>query len=395
MESLPKASTEGSPTVAAATAVRTPKRRAGPNPLEALARAATEPKGDGEAPAAKKARRPLGAVPQMLRDVEEREVRWVWRRWLPAGHLTLWVGEPKVGKGISLASIAAKISKGEALPGQETVEPGAVMWAECEDDLNDTLRPRLIANDADAGKVVVFGPGQFPIEGMSALIEKWKVKLIVLSSLKDYLEFEGVKVNPNNDMEVRAALYRLRSMVEGTGCALVGIGHPNKNFDNPNALDRISGSGAFAQVARNIIGVRYANPEDEDGPRLVQRIGGNIGRYPPALQVEFEHAGKDPDDSYVRAKWSVAPAGASGGRTFFAPPLEKRETAAEWLKRFLKEKGEALKEEVVIPAAKAAGHTRAAIEKAFDRGGGRELKWRKEDQMGGRVLWRWEPQALV
>lgn len=322
-------------------------------------------------------------------EIEVKDLNWVWRGWLPAGEITLWAGMPKVGKGQSLASIAAIVSNGGKWPDRTQAEQGSVLWAESEDALDYTLKPRLIANGANLNKVMLAGPGELDPDKLRKLVLEKDARLIVLSAVKDYLESRGIKMNPNNDMEVRKALRELHRCVAGTKCALIAVGHPNKNVEQPNALDRFSGSGAFVQMARNFIGLKLENDDDPAGQRRLMRIGGNLGRDPHDLLFSLEHVGKpgglkDPDDSYVRVNWSRADFQHSKTGAF-GTQATRKQTARDWLTEHLKEAGEREKEKQIIPAAEAAGHSRQAIEQAFTRDQGRTLHhYQNED---GKSVW--------
>jgi hypothetical protein len=330
-------------------------------------------------------------------EIEDKELTWVWRRWLPAGEITLWAGMPKVGKGQSLASIAAIVSNGGKWPDGAQAEQGCVLWAESEDALDYTLKPRLIANRANLDKIMLAGPGELDPERLRKLVLEKDARLIVLSAVKDYLESRGIKVNPNNDMDVRKALRELHQCIVGTKCALIAVGHPNKNVDQPNALDRFSGSGAFVQMARNFIGLKQENDDDPAGPRRLMRIGGNLGRDPDDLLFSLEHVGKpngskDPDDSYVRVNWSRADFQHSKTGAF-AVQAARKPSAHEWLTELLINAGELEKETVIIREGEAAGYTRWAIEQAFTRDKGRTLHHEQNEE--GRSVWVYRPSRAT
>ncbi len=92
----------------------------------------------------------------MLRASEFRpeRVEWLWPGRVPLGMLTLFSGDPKLGKGVTTIWMAARLSRGERLPGQ-TSPPimGSTIVLSAEDDLSRTLFPRLMAAGADLSKV--------------------------------------------------------------------------------------------------------------------------------------------------------------------------------------------------------------------------------------------------
>ena len=49
-------------------------------------------------------------------EIEPKEVKWLWYPYIPFGKVTLLQGDPGDGKSKLMLSIAALLSKGEALP---------------------------------------------------------------------------------------------------------------------------------------------------------------------------------------------------------------------------------------------------------------------------------------
>ena len=47
-----------------------------------------------------------------LSQVKEREIRWLWPDWIPAGKLSVLDGDPEGGKSTILADIAARVNTG-------------------------------------------------------------------------------------------------------------------------------------------------------------------------------------------------------------------------------------------------------------------------------------------
>jgi hypothetical protein len=90
-----------------------------------------------------------------LADVTPKPVRWLWPNRIPLGKLTLVFGDPNLGKSFVTLDIAARLSTGKPwpdLPGVENVPAGTVLLS-AEDDLSDTIRPRLAAAGADLSRV--------------------------------------------------------------------------------------------------------------------------------------------------------------------------------------------------------------------------------------------------
>ncbi len=90
-----------------------------------------------------------------LADVAPATVQWLWPDRIPLGKLTLLVGEAAIGKSLLALDLAARVSAG--LPWPDAPEaanpPGGVVLLSTEDDLADTVRPRLDAAGADHARI--------------------------------------------------------------------------------------------------------------------------------------------------------------------------------------------------------------------------------------------------
>src|SRR4051812_13727917 len=73
--------------------------------------------------------------------LESHPVQWLSPGRLAAGKLTVLDGDPGLGKSPLLCEFAARLSRGEALPGGQPGRPRTVLLLSAEDDPIDTIRP--------------------------------------------------------------------------------------------------------------------------------------------------------------------------------------------------------------------------------------------------------------
>jgi hypothetical protein len=99
-----------------------------------------------------------------LDTVLEQPLEWVWDGLIPLRKVTLLSGDPGLGKSFLTLSLAAALTRGSALPGQEPRDPASVVLLSCEDDIADTVVPRLLAMSADLARIVAIRGNQ-PEEG--------------------------------------------------------------------------------------------------------------------------------------------------------------------------------------------------------------------------------------
>jgi 5S rRNA maturation endonuclease (ribonuclease M5) len=101
----------------------------------------------------KSASRPSHAVVLSLSTIEPRPVEWIWPRWLARGRLHLLGGHPGDGKSTIMMALAAAMSRGAILPDGSCSSVCNILLVLAEDDLEDTVRPRLDLHRADPHRI--------------------------------------------------------------------------------------------------------------------------------------------------------------------------------------------------------------------------------------------------
>jgi hypothetical protein len=254
-------------------------------------------------------RQPLGHAVR-LSDIAPEALRWLWPGRIPAGKITLLDGDPGLGKSTLLCELAARISRGDPLPGDESLvapaAPRGVLLFSAEDDPYDTIRPRIDAAGGDPKRIVAFLavpdgtdtgrpfalPRDLPI--LDALIAKVDAALVVFDQLVDYLP-EGV--SPQSLQRVRHAMGALRTSAERSGAAIVAVRHLTKS-PSANPLYRGLGSIGILGTARS--GLLLA-PDPDDPERRILAVGKrNLARPAASLAFRLEEV---PGTSVARVVW--------------------------------------------------------------------------------------------
>jgi len=103
------------------------------------------------------------AILRNLDDVERQLLEWLWPGRIPLGKLTLLAGDPGLGKSFVTLDIAARVSRGDSWPDTPLLKQSAgnVVLFNAEDDLADTIAPRLDQAKADDTRIVA-------VEGVAA-----------------------------------------------------------------------------------------------------------------------------------------------------------------------------------------------------------------------------------
>jgi RecA-family ATPase len=239
---------------------------------------------------------PNGKVTIDLSGITIEQVRWLWPLRVPLGKISIIEGDPETGKSTITLDIAARVSTGTPMPfeSRARVEPAGVVVVCGEDDLGDTIIPRLLAHRADLtmiGSVLLdrdenkqLIPLTIP-EDMLRLdraIRERDAKLMIIDPITAYL---SGTINTSNDASVRRAMLPLGDLAQKTGCAILLIRHLNKTSDQ-KAKYRGGGSIAFTGAARSVL-VCDTHPERDDGTRVMARVKNNLAANVESLTYQL------------------------------------------------------------------------------------------------------------
>lgn len=249
-------------------------------------------------------------------DVQPELVRWLWPGRIALGKLTLLCGDPGLGKSFITLDLAARTSTGSVWPDIPLLKnaPSGVVLLSAEDDLADTIRPRLDAAGANATQIVAlqavrrlrpdgkteeayFDLTQ-DLPALEAAIQKSsECRLVVIDPLTAYLG----KIDGHKNAEVRAILARLFELAARHKVAVLAVTHLNKASTLP-AIYRAMGSLAFVAAARAVWAV-VRDEDDESGRRrLFVPVKNNLGADETGLAYALEPVGQT-----ARVKWESDP----------------------------------------------------------------------------------------
>ena len=209
-----------------------------------------------------------------MEQVEIEKIGWLLYPFIPFGKVTIVQGDPGEGKTTMVLQIIAKLTKGEAvLPSDSdesaleektmVLEPVNVIYQTAEDGLGDTIKPRLLSAGADCSRVMVIDDGDQALTMMDARLEEaiiqTKARLVVLDPIQGFL---GADVDMHRANEIRPLMKRVALLAEKYHCAIILIGHMNKNSNGKSSY-RGLGSIDFQAAARSVLIVGRIKDEPE------------------------------------------------------------------------------------------------------------------------------------
>lgn len=214
-------------------------------------------------------------------DVRIKPVLFLWRPWLPLGKVTILAGAPGQGKSQLTAFLAAQVTRGWFEP-TDVAEPGDVVILTAEDDLADTVVPRLMAAGADLARVETIAmrktmPGgitsdgliKLPgdVEALHGVLKEGKTRLVIFDPVASFI---GRDHSTYVNQDVRDVLDPIVALAAKYGVAVILVLHLNKSEAKTWAT-KIGESHAFQAVARTILAMA-PDPDDEDGEHGIDKV---------------------------------------------------------------------------------------------------------------------------
>lgn len=231
-------------------------------------------------------------------NVKTRKVEWAWPGYMALGKLSIIEGDPGDGKSVLTVDLAARWSNGQPMPdGSIHGGPWPVFMVSAEDDMEDTIVPRLIAAGARLDQVSLFPHGSTPeqpfqfgtdLPALERAILETGARIIFFDPLASFL---SSSVDTHNDMQVRHALYPLAALAVRCRAAVIAVRHLNKGGGGTKAIYRGNGSIAFTGAAR--AGFLVASDPDNPQSRLLACVKTNLAQKPASMRYQILSSTED------------------------------------------------------------------------------------------------------
>lgn len=221
-----------------------------------------------------------------MESVKVEQIEWLLYPFIPFGKVTIIQGDPGEGKTTMVLQIIAKLTRGESillnqksqkeaqkdseknlkqevLSQDNPMQPVNVIYQTAEDGLGDTIKPRLLAAGADCSRVLVIDDQDQPLTMLDVRLEEaimqTKARMVVLDPIQGFL---GTDVDMHRANEIRPLMKRVAVLAEKYHCAIILIGHMNKNSNGKSSY-RGLGSIDFQAAARSVLIVGRLKDEPE------------------------------------------------------------------------------------------------------------------------------------
>ena len=259
-----------------------------------------------------------GVILLKASELTPKPINWIWDGWIAGGKFHLLGGVAGTGKTTISLALASSITNGGRFPDSTRSPSGNVVVWTGEDDIADTLTPRLMAMGANLDRVhfvqgVVSADGEQPFNPSTdmpilqqAIAKVGDVKLLIIDPIVSV-----VKGDSHKNAEVRKDLTPLIQMAESMGFAIIGITHFSKGTSGREPIERITGSLAFGAVARVVLVASKSQSDDGEDVRIFLRAKSNIGADNGGFEYSLEQAITEGGIETSRVLWGDAIEGSA------------------------------------------------------------------------------------
>ena len=205
-----------------------------------------------------------------LKNVEPKEISWLWRPYIAFGKVTLIQGDTGIGKTSLMVKVMADLSNGlypptmfrERLLPQETGEPITTYYVSIENGIADTIVPLFnrVGGNNEFVQYQKEMEEHFVLTGdeVRECVRISGAKLIVVDPWQQFLD--DASSSDNNAM--RAMIRDVQNAAEETGAAVVLCGNYTKAVVRSDMGKGIGASELF-NTLRSVLTVKYGDSPSE------------------------------------------------------------------------------------------------------------------------------------
>jgi len=313
-------------------------------------------------------------VAESFATIRAERTRWLWAGRIPLGSPTLLVGREKTGKSTLTCELAARLSRGD-LTGDFEGEPADTLIVSYEDSAGSTIKPRLLAANADVPRVhrlraeyqgsldLVSLPED--VERIAQLACQCGARLLIVDPFSAAL---GAGTDSHRDQDMRRAIAPLAQLAEDADLAVLLLAHFNKS-QGGDSLSRVLGSRGLTAAVRSVLAFGKAPDADEGSlDRVLAHAACNLAREAPSLSCRVEPRTVEDEVGIIEtSRLVIGEACEMDADALLATRSDDertdREIAAEWLADKLAA-GEWQRADEIKASAKAEGIAERTLHRA-------------------------------
>ena len=244
---------------------------------------------------------PQGSPPRFLaksaEEFGEDNTRFVWHPYIPIGDYSVLMAEGGAGKTMFCCGIAASLSRGELLPGDEvnkTPPPGNILFISAE-DRGELLKKRLAESGANLARIRIldcmaseglnFHEG---IEDFRTLVLHSEPCLVIIDPWHAFL---GEKVDINRVNALRPVLQKLANIAKEAECGMILISHVNKRAQSENANNAATGSVDLINASRSAFRIIRCDEPGKKDLRIAVHTKSNYAREGKSILYAITNGG--------------------------------------------------------------------------------------------------------
>lgn len=224
--------------------------------------------------------------------VKEEKVDWLVYGMIARGELTMFEGDPGVGKSYFLMWLAVHFCDGKKLDWEDEClydRPLRVLYLDMENSKATVTRVRLTDNGlvhdenyAQLDEPFAFTDPDSLEQFEEEVISVFQPDVVIVDPVTLYLG----GTDTHKAAETQTALQTFRQMAARNGFAGIMVRHLNKNNAGSKAIYAGNGSIAFAGTARIVASIGW-HPE-ESGVRVVACTKNNLSQFFGSLEYSIE-----------------------------------------------------------------------------------------------------------
>lgn len=223
----------------------------------------------------------------------EDNTSFLWFPYLPIGDYTVMMADGGTGKTVLCCGIAAAVSRGKHLPGEEFDGEGQNVLMISAEDSGEILKKRLSLSGADLNRVFIldrsdsigmtFSDGY---EEFADTVKAYKPALVIIDPWHNYL---GDRVDMNRANAIRPVFQKLSNLTKMCDCAMILVSHVTKRAQGVNTNYAATGSNDLTNAARSAVRVIF-DEMDEDC-RVMVHTKTNYAAYGQSVKYRIVDGG--------------------------------------------------------------------------------------------------------